>query len=290
MRKLPVFYHVPKCAGTYVCDWLLLGFRYYRRTRADWSEKYIPHKENIKLLQIKKGKSIIAKLLVGDPDYLIDDSPELKRLRNPEYLVSLNSQALKKVLQDCFLFAVIVESEGFRIKNKILKLLNNYKLHQFLVLREPFEREQSTFNYLTSHSSQHEPTHAAIKQSSLEDYFLSEQLPDSWIIKNLLNLDDTEQLTERHFKKTLKLLNDNFHVYTIDFTDNAIQEALDYCYGIDIKDVSFKIPTVIEKNKSTRKKIDFSILSKKAQSNFKKRTNWDQKLYKHYNTKYDRPR
>lgn len=287
MSKIPVFYHVPKCAGTYVSDWLVLALRHYRRTRIDWKEKHIPNKENIKLLQITKGKNIISKLLVCDPDYLIDDSPELKMLKSPEYLINLDSLQLKKILRDCFLFAVVIESEGFRLKDEILKLLSDFNLHQFIIFREPFEREQSIFSYLTSSYSHHEATHAAIKHNSLEDYLLSEQLPDSWVIKNLLNLDDTEELTEKHFKKTLKLLNDSFHVHTLDAVDRAIREALVSCYAIDIEDDSFKIPITVYRNQNKYKKIKLNALSKKAQTVFKKRTRWEQKLYSHYNKKYD---
>lgn len=290
MPKLPVFYHVPKCAGTYVCDWLLLSFRYYRQTRTSWAEKYVPGKETIKLLQITKENHVIAKLLVGDPEHLIENSPDLSTVKKPEYFVDLNSRELKKILSSCPLFALIIGAAGFKLRDTLLQLFKGIKLHQFLLLREPFEREQSIFNYLTSDKSVHEPTHAALKYSTFEDYLRSKQLADSWLIKNLLALDDACEITEAHYTETLNLLNADFYVYTVNEADSALQKTLSSCYNIDLNDVKARISDAIEKNKTIQKKLDFSTLSQKTRRIFEKRTTWDQKLYKHYSKKYDRSR
>lgn len=280
-KKIPVFYHIPKNAGTYVSDWFLIAFRYYRRTYTDWLKNYNPHQDSIKILQLVKNNRVVAKLLIGDSQYFLEScSFILNKHSNTEFDIKLED-ITKDLLDRVFLFGTIIESFGFKLRNDTLKNFKDYDLHQFLILRDPFYRAQSIYNYNTSEESVNDYSHNSIKSKTFEDYIMSEQLEDSWLIRNLINLNDPESLEESHFQQALEILK-SFNIYDIKDTDIAIQQTFEECYGFDTRKIELKPWDIITKNETNYKKINIKELSEQAQETFKQRTIWDQKTYEQF--------
>ena len=279
VRKIPVFYHIPKNAGTYVSDLMLIAFRYYRRPYTDWLRMYRPERDSIKCLQVIKDGFMVAKLLVGDPSSFCEHNLKFaKKHSSVEWDIQLQD-IHSEALMNFFLFGVIVEGRGFKVKSLILNLLNGYIPHQFLILREPFSRAQSLCSYIKSERSIHERTHGLIKADTFEDYIMSEQLEDSWIIRNLIPVENSIPLNEQHFNEAVNILS-QFNIYSIKDTTHAVQEAFLTCYDFDVLKVKLNHWDEIHKNENKKtNKLQIKNLSPEIQQTFNNRTFWDNKLY-----------
>jgi len=278
LRKIPIFYHIPKNAGTYVSDWLTIGLRYYRITYTSWLKTHDAERDSIKRLMVMKGGILIARLMVGDPDYYCDSDPRFaSKMSKTEFYIDVQNLTLD-LLDNVFLFSVIIEGNGFKTRNCILALLEKYDLHHFLILRDPFSRALSIYHYLKSKDSKHECTHGAIRAVTFQDYILSEQCEDSWLIRNLLNIADEKELKQIHLKKTKKILK-TFNVYDIKYTQQAVQEAFVECYGFSTEEVTLRNMTVNKNKTKEKQKINFKTLPSFVKQHFLTRVEIDNQLY-----------
>jgi len=277
-RKIPVFYHVPKNAGTYVLNWMMTAFRYYRQNYTEWLNNYTPEKTSIKCLQITNEGFIIAKFLIGDPNYFCETFEGVdKKHSKTEWDIDIKNLP-ENLFKNVFLFGVVIEARGFRCFKRVLKFAKDYDLHQFIILRDSFSRAQSFYNYIISNSSNHEWTHGLIKSNTFQEYVMSEQLEDSWLIRNLLDIDDFVALEEQHFDETINLLK-KFSVYNVENTLKAIQDTFFNCYNFDTQQIKLNSWDIFNKNQTFGKKINFYDLSEEAQNVFIEKTYWDNKLY-----------
>ena len=277
-RKIPVFYHIPKNAGTYVSDWFLVAFRHYRRTYTDWLKTRTSEWDTIKSIQIVENGFIIARVLVGDPEHFCDDNPNLFiKYSNAQFDTDLKSLT-KEFFDNIFLFGIIIEGRGFMLKEEILNLFGKYILHEFLLLRDSFSRTQSLYNYIKSSSSKHENTHGLIKSPNFESYIMSEQLEDSWLIRQFAKIEDQIPINECHFNTTIDTLT-SFKLYSIKDVEQAIRDTFLECYDFDIQSIILKSWDTVTKNETNEKKIKFEELPKNTQLVFLERTYWDNKLY-----------
>jgi hypothetical protein len=280
MRKIPVFFHIPKNAGTYVSDYCLVAFRRYCLKFTDWYRKWRLDKDRdpIKILQIIQNNRIIGRVLIGDPDFYLDSHiTNLSKLSKHDFSIEFNDLN-SALFQKLFVFAVIIEDAGFRIHKNILNMFQSYEHHKFIIFRDEFSRQQSLYHYLTTDASKHERNRNIITQSTFEGYILSEQFEENSLIRKLLNILDNTIITESHLKEAYRILTD-FNIYDIKNVDKAIYDTFIKCYDIDMKNIELKPWDIITKNENHYKKINFEDLSEDAQQAFNRKTQWVKKLY-----------
>lgn len=277
MNKIPVFYHIPKNAGTYVSNYAIGVFRYFRLYYTDWLR--LSHKgETLKVLQIIDNGVIISRFLVGDPYFVCNElSGILTKRSEVEFDIDIKN-VTKYLINRFYLFFVVIESNGFKSENKILKLIEDRKKIKFLILREPFNRAQSIYNYNRSNISLHDYDHGKIKSESFEEYISSEKMEDSWLIKNLLGINDEIVINQSHFDEVVYKLND-FKIYDIKDTELCLKDIFYECFRINIEDIESKFLGNLFKNSNEYSKFKLEDLSENSQKVFQAQAKWEQKLY-----------
>ena len=271
----PVFYHVPKNAGTYMINNMLLFFREYRRTRTDWLERPWETARNI---EIKHDGKTLMRLIAADPDNWCAHNLKSDPHDNSHY--TANEQQAVDIINNIWMFAVVVEDIGFEHRDRLTGVLN-INLYESVILREPFSRAKSLYGYITSEASAHEPYHKNIT-GSFEQYITSDQLECGWVIKSFRGLHDNTQPTTQHYDQTCELL-DGMRVTDIKHTDQLIDQMFEECYDLSRSTFPDHFESNLHRNATPNKiKIEFNELDDQTQQTFLDRTYWDRKLYERY--------
>tara|TARA_R110000772_G_scaffold234231_1_gene345825 strand:- start:1026 stop:1868 length:843 start_codon:yes stop_codon:yes gene_type:complete len=265
-RKLPVFFHIPKCAGTYV-------YSIFCRISA-----LLAGVGNIKYIIVKQNDFILYRLICTTNKPL---DKKYKKQDRWTYFVDYDDLDIN----DLNLVFVEVCARSFSdYKNYIFKNLpGDVVPYEFIFLRDPYSLAISLFNYLTSDKSNHEPTGASINSNKFEDYLNSSRLQGSWLIHNLLNIPDPEPITLDDFNKTCDIL-DSMLVADMSDVDYTILKVIEDCFNIVDKEIINKIPDIRKvRNKTTNKlNVQFSDLEEKTKAHFMSHTKWDNRLYNKY--------
>lgn len=278
MNKIPVLYHVPKCAGTYSISliWELLlvhsGATYCNRLKNTIC--------NVCVLS-KNQKQIELRCIVWDKKLFCKNNSYFKKSETEnDFFLKLDDIHL---LQNLNIFALIVEAKGFSNHEELLKNFKNIELVPFIFLRDPFSLHCSLYSYLTNSSSIHEFTHGSFNGLSLNDYMSSFYVSDSWLIRNLLKLEDSQKISEIEYAKTIKILN-NFNVSDYKKVEETINNIFSKCYNLNIKRIDDSSYEKIQKrrNASDMVYLKLSNLDTETQKKFLERTYWDQKIYDYY--------
>ena len=273
INSIPVFHHIPKNSGTYVSNCLLYAARAHSQSEIQ------------AIRVILEEKYVAAKLIVIDNLNFLNEHDKFASLNSSKILWDLRIEDLTEdILQRLSIHSVVIEGRGFRCTETSLKslflFLAKFNLHKFIILREPFSREQSLYHYLTSDKSKHERSHGIFKSASFGEHVVSRQLQDSWLIRNLLNIPNGIKLTEDDFNKACEILQD-FNIYDAKDTDKAVKEVMLKCFNMQDFDIE---SLANRKHNNIYKKIKFEELPLDAQNQFKERKFWDQKLYDFFKT------
>lgn len=156
MHKIPVFYHIPKCGGTYVitkCREILRA-----------------HNDQLEGLPVEHNGKTVARIFLKN---IKVEHPA------PENLVFSIGDMLENIL------FLTIEPAGIKIRQQILQNID--RAHHFSIFRHPFYRIQSLYNYIRSAESAHEPTHMKIRSESFEEYIFSKQFESNWMCHNFGN-------------------------------------------------------------------------------------------------------
>jgi len=276
---LPVFYHVPKNAGTYVTNLSLLYFRGYRRTETDWNDYGY---ETIKNIELLNEHGTVARLLCGDPknicieDPVLQNNPHDKSHHTVSYL-----DTSKTCIKDLVLFQIIIEDAGFHLGDDILHQFSNSRTpEQWIILREPFSRSVSWYSYVTSSVSAHEPLHQYVTTSFVK-YIESPIFESNWVMRKLVGVPDDQDFTEKDYKHAIAKL-DKFNVYDITHVDEMVDEMFKSCYNIDRHSFPPSGEPPSRNQNPVKDKIKFEDLSKRIQEMYVEKTYWDRKLWKRY--------
>ena len=294
--KVPTFYHVPKNAGTYYISMMMLFFRKWRREyRKKWMEMQPTledgsKKESIKNIEIYDDDDhtlIYARVLIGDPTHLVEKYKnifELQARGKQTYLKTTYSKFREFRLTDVTLFSIVIEADGFVVSEDILEDCFgsiNYNFVKHLILRNPYTRARSFYNYITSNKSKHERTHGKVLSSTFEEYLMSGFVEDSWIIRVICGLKDDEYIEQFHAEFTRDLLS-QFLVYDISKTDELLDKVFSECYGISFDSIPKEWSEDIKKNVSNperKKLINLNDLEEDVRKVFFQRTLHDYSVY-----------
>jgi len=166
----------------------------------------------------------------------------------------------------------------------ILSLSQRKHLLNFTVLRNPYDRALSIFNYIKSDNSSHEPNHACLVSKNFQEYIESDELEDSWFLRSLMNMSDSAIIEPYHLTLAHEGYLKHFRISDISKVDDLINNVFHGAYGILQSDVEDHIvKSNLHRNATTNKlKIKFEDLDPKIQQKFLDRTYWDRKLWERY--------
>jgi hypothetical protein len=264
-QKLPVYFHIPKCAGTYVYNTSICMLREYV------SPTYV--------IIVTRGDEILYRFGATIKNTLNEE--KYKQENRFRYSVDINDLDIN----DLNLLFVEVCARSFHdYKNSIYnKLPEDVIPYEFIILREPYSLATSLYNYLSSDKSAHELSHADFKFKAFEDYINSTKLEGSWLPRKFFNIVNTELVTEEHVNKTCSIL-DNMLVADIPDTTSTIFKVFEHCYGLTDKNAIGKLSlNDINRNETKNKQlIPYSSLREDTKWHFNNHTRWDRFIFKKY--------
>ena len=286
MRKIPVFLHIPKNAGTYVLGWTMTLFRYYAEKTNLQREKNTNRWLSLRRFLLQHESEQIATLFVYDPYKVRESNQNFIQHPAHEYCNVVELQNFLEELKNkkITLFSIIIEDAGVQyIKQNLYKDIcehNNTHPLYYTIFRDTYNRSKSLYNYIKSSKSAHEPTHNAIKSKTFVDYLNSHELGDSWLIRRLTNITDNEIINEEIFNRACVVL-DEFKIKDIKRTDELINDVFTECYNISQNIVGNNDRNVF-KNSTSSDTFVFDDLDEKTKNAFLTRTELDRKLYTKY--------
>ena len=288
---ISVFYHIAKNAGTYVLSWMMMLCRKYNMYLGNnqipgWTSKRI--RRSIVLLE--EGKQLTC--CIHTPTDVATISNNFKKHKFSDEVtdhVDLESFINSIEHGDVEVFSISVDPTipGALIQRDAVEKIKHASKRKhalnFTVLREPFERSISLYHYIKGDKSKHEPTHDSIVSSNFLEYIQSSELEDSWLIRHLLDMQDSQIIEPSHFTLANEYLQ-YFRISDMSGVDELINNVFHGAYGILQSDVEPNVvATHINKNQTNKKlKYKFSDLDPKIQQVFLDRTYWDRKLWKRY--------
>ncbi len=290
-KYLPVFHHIAKSAGTYTLSWMMMLCRKYnlilgKNEIPGWTSKRI--RRSIVLLD--EGKKLTCCIHTPTDVANINDAFE-RRPKSDEVTdyVELEPFVAAIASGDVEVFSISVDpiTPGLAVSrlaiDKIMSASKRDHQLNFTVLRDSYERCKSLYNYLKSDRSKHEPTHGSIVSQNFLDFLASNEVEDSWLIRNILDMPEDQIIEPYHLTLAHEWLQ-HFRISDMSSVDTLIDSVFHGCYGILQRDIEPNVvATNINKNKSRRKvKYEFSDLPAEIQQTFLDRTYWDRKLYEKY--------
>lgn len=265
-KNIPLFYHIPRCGGTYIIPLICELYRVYIRSLTK-----NPYGLRVGYIDIMKNNKICFRIM----------GSHRKVFKDSQYLY-LDYEKIE-ILNRLNIFAAVVEPHGFVLHNEFIEKFNSLNFKSFIPLREPYDKMKSLYFYLNNDKSKHEDTHGLFGKLSFENYLSSHHVEDSWLIRNILNLPDNAEITEKDYHDTIKIL-ENFIVYPFQDIQKTIDKIFLECWGVTTSQIDSETLKSLDrfKNESAKNNIKLSDLSDDARNKFLSRSYWSYKLYNHY--------
>jgi len=278
-KKIPVFLHIPKNAGTYVLNLMHSVHTHYRHLNlgGEFDQSCV----RMCFVKLDKVRQVTA--FIYDKNHHCESSDSFVKISPDQYESSADIfyKYLSESKFDLFSLQIDATQLGaqneFNFCHKLCSIIG-YTPSFFTILRSPFDRAQSIFNYLNSEDSSHEPTYNQITSKDLQSYIHSSQLEDSWVIRHLRSLSEEEPLTMEHFDQAVNQLHRFSFVGNMSNINETVYSVLHQCYGISRNLINFNLDS-IEKNQSSYSSCKFDDLDIETQNKFICRTDLDIRLY-----------
>ena len=276
--NLPIFYHIPKNAGTYVLSWFYVLLGYWRSIVVNETREF--NENSMVMLTVLHNSNTVLRIAILDIKCRMQTMNKqiLQHIGGTNYKIEFK-YIDDQFLLDLMLLGIVVEPLGLRQHQFFLKpFIRNKIIKKFLIFREPFDRCCSMLYYLKSYASKHEIHYNHVNASELEDYICSEQLEDSWLIREFSDVSNTQILTLTNLISTINILN-SFVMHHISEVDLLLESIFQFSLGISINIIPDYLKINLKFNSTPYEKITFSQLSTHTQSVFANRTQMDQILY-----------
>ena len=289
---VPLFFHIPKNAGTYVISKTGMLMRAYK------------HKYDSDPIFREKSKSFGALFRVAMTLEILDEKnrplaiingfdingyihqnrgEDIEFVRGIYHRVHLKNLSTE-VLESIEIFQLNIVDHGFAVFEDILSLFNHESIGfiPHALLRDPFQRALSIYNYLTSTASSHEPTHKSIFAKDFKDYISGMQSEDSWLIRKLLNLSNAEILDDQLFDSFCEIF-DLFTVFGVEDVDYLIESIYEKSHSLSLADINPSWNKALKSNKNPDGHvIAESDIEPAVLENFKRRTKYDYLILEKY--------
>lgn len=282
---VPVFYHVPKNAGTFAISTIFLYFRKWRKSTNWISDGTVETGRNIIIMS---GTNQVARVIGGDPNQFCNNSKEFFKGDLPKEDQTAYYIKLEDVNSELFsninVFSIIIESTGFEIHDDILgRFQKSFSFKKFIILRDALERAKSFFKYMTSDKAKHEPGYGSIPTGISISEFLNHAssghlYEDSWVIRQFSNLKIGKKIRWYHYRKTKNILNE-FDLCDISKCNEFLTQFYKKHKNLEISEEElgkWQEDVAYNKREETEDDyIEFDILDK-----FNEVTHWDRLLYR----------
>lgn len=210
--KSPVFYHIPKCAGTWFWAGCIrasieyLGDGKIRQIDVTSEQDEI---RKLRLLATGRGN------FFGRNKNIVLPQPELESFLTDQ--------------RTTHIFALNIEPSAdlHPALNYSISLLSRFggaTPASMLLMRHPFERVQSLFYYLRD-VGHWEPTAGLIKSATFEAYIQSGECESNWLVRRLGSLADQDEVNEEALERAKISLRQFDLVGTTECMDQFFDEA-----------------------------------------------------------------
>lgn len=287
MKKLPVFFHIPRSGGTYVYGMILLLVRLYGE------RNWLPIRpdlwiDNLKIMHVSdEEQQEICYIIVNDFDCRHNEGlfRKIDRFTSSCSLQDFTDYYNKYNVE---VFSVVITPHGVPIHGSLCSYfedLTGHSLVRFMALRDPFQRASSVFRYLNAAVSVHEPTHRLVRSKTFSEYINSSEQEDNRVVRMLCNILDNQQVSDEDYKQAEDMIS-SFMISKTENVDSLLNEVFSECYDelttvscIENHRLGKRISGV---NKNQSKSIAIDDLSDHTVAKFIEANKYDQKLYEKY--------
>lgn len=269
MQNIPVFYHIPKCGGTFFWDHTLA----YSMDRQNPDR----NKYGLGFFKIKNHNNIFKAACYIEKEYL-------NNFLNQTITIDIFEKHFTNNRFLLYAFCIISDSKFLDTKKYIDELAdkNSFDPIYVTILRNPIDRLQSIFYYNTEFG-EWEKNYQTISQNTFHDYIYSNNLESNWII-NHINQNGDIYPDETHLECAIDIL-DSFAVVGTLEKINEFELSIKK-YNIEYRPINSKFyreHMSIEKamNKNTKsKKRD---ISQEDIRHLQEKCKYDIALYNYFN-------
>lgn len=277
MNKLPIYYHIPKCGGTYI----LALYQYLnkenekriRKPSGNWNNNQICRRINIYL----DNKRYLGATGIIEIEDLLKLNCKLESHSNTFSIKELYKLIDNKKIK---ITSIFIEptgdgnmSESRKEIDKLLAYINKKPVY-FTIIRDVFQRIYSEYAYLSSAISQHEPSfNAYAEYENFEEFLIKCNTYNNLICRQII---PGVLLDDKSFEQ-VKSFFDDFTISTMQNIKLTAIKVWQECYGWSANDNN---DNLFPRNKNiNKKKLSIEDISKEAREQFLIKTEWDRKLY-----------